>query len=131
VLANATGRRARAMAPRRFVRSAAVLVSGTAAGQALVILSSPILTRFYSPGDFGVLAVYAAVLAFVVRISSLRYELAIPLPRTDGSAANLLTLSLCVLGLIVALTSLAVVLFGESLIKWLNTPAFEPYRWDL
>ncbi len=107
------------------------MVSGTAAGQALVILSSPILTRLYSPGDFGVLAVYTAVLAFVVLISSLRYELAIPLPRTDRSAANLLTLSLCVLGLIVALTSLAVALFGESLTKWLNTPALEPYLWAL
>lgn len=45
----------------RFARSVSILAGGTAAGQAIVVLASPLLTRLYSPEDFGLLAVYAAL----------------------------------------------------------------------
>jgi len=67
-----------------FVRSVSVLVGGTAGAQILLVLAAPLLTRLYTPEDFGLLAVYASLLALIGVISSLRYELAIPLPEDDG-----------------------------------------------
>ncbi|MGH7483582.1 MAG: lipopolysaccharide biosynthesis protein, partial [Longimicrobiales bacterium] len=115
----------------RFARGAAVLVSGTAAGQSVVILSSPVLTRLYTPEEFGTLAVYSAALATIVLVASGRYELAIPLARAGGAAANLMALSLLVLLATTLLTTLGVSVFGEHLIALTNTPALGPFVWIL
>ncbi|XDZ69491.1 hypothetical protein AB8878_06195 [Alphaproteobacteria bacterium LSUCC0226] len=63
-----------------FVRGVSVLVGGTGNVQILSVLAAPIFTRLYTPEVFGVLAVYASLLALIGVISSLRCELAIPLP---------------------------------------------------
>ena len=55
--------RVRALLPAgSFGRGVAVLAGGTAFGQALAIIASPILTRLYGPEDFGVLAVYTSII---------------------------------------------------------------------
>ena len=71
-----------------FARGISLLVGGTAGAQLLTILAAPALTRQYGPEDFGLLAVYASLLALIGVISSLRYELAIPLPVGDAEAAS-------------------------------------------
>lgn len=115
----------------RFARGVTVLASGTAAGQAIVVLASPVLTRLYTPDDFGVLAVYASFLGIVTVAASLRYQLAIPLPRSDGSAANILALSLICAGIVTAVIALIVTVFGDSIVVWTNTPMLAPYLWLL
>ena len=46
----------------RFGRGVLVLSGGTAASQALIVLASPLLTRAYTPADFGV---YGAALSLI------------------------------------------------------------------
>ena len=57
-----------------FARGVGVLVGGTAGAQALMVLAAPLLTRLYSPEDFGLLAVYSGLLAICTVIAGLRYE---------------------------------------------------------
>lgn len=109
----------------------ATLVSGTVIGQLAVVAASPILTRLYSPDEFGVLAVYVAMLGIVGVIAGLRYELAIPLPRSIGSAANLLALSLLCVVVTTVLLSSVVSIFYREIPGWLNTPTIAPYLWLL
>ncbi len=52
------------------------------------ILMSPVLTRIYSPADFGVLAVFMAFTSTVGAIANGRYEAAILLPEKDEEAMN-------------------------------------------
>src|SRR5690349_9462435 len=78
------------LSKRQFASSVILLASGTAFGQGLVVLASPLLTRLYRPADFGVLAVYIAIISIFDVIAALCYELAIPLPQDDVMAANLL-----------------------------------------
>ena len=75
------------------VKSVFLLAGGTAIGQAIYVFVTPILSRLYSPSDFGVLAIYAALLSILGTFTSLSYHLAIPLPEEDASAINLLVLS--------------------------------------
>ena len=58
--------------------------------------AAPILTRLYDPDDFGLLAVYSGILALVLVVASVRYELAIPLPEDEEEAANIAVLSLLI-----------------------------------
>lgn len=122
----------KALVPKtRFARSVSVLAGGTAAGQAVVVLASPLLTRLYTPEDFGLFAVFAALLGILGVIASLRYQLAIPLPESDEKAARVAVLSLLVvLGMTLA-SAVIVVLFGKPLAHALNTPALAQYFWLL
>lgn len=115
----------------RFARSVAVLAGGTALGQAVTVLTSPILTRLYTPEDFGILAVYTSMLGILSGVASLRYELAIPLPETDEDAANLLVLSLGIVVLVSLLVGLGLWLLGDQSVRWANAPALRPYLWLL
>jgi len=125
-------KRATLALPRgQLFRSVITLAGGTALGQVVTVLASPVLTRLYAPEDFGVLAVYSSVLGIVSVIASLRYELAIPLPEDDKDAAALLVLSLGVVTAISLLTGVSVWLLGEQITVWANAPALQPYLWLL
>lgn len=103
-----------------FARDVVTLAAGTGIAQAIPILVSPILTRLYSPSDFGTFALYTAFTAIVAVIVTGRYELAIALPKKDQDAVNILALSIFLsitIGLLLlALVAPAVRLLGD---RWL------------
>jgi O-antigen/teichoic acid export membrane protein len=106
-----------------------MLAGGTALGQAITVLVAPLLTRLYTPEDFGVLAVYTSTLGILSVIASWRYELAIPLSERDEDAANLLVLSIGIVALMSLLVGLGTWLGGEQIVQWLNAPGLRPYLW--
>ena len=114
-----------------YVRSVAVLVGGTALGQALVMLASPILTRVYSPADFGVLAIYTAVLAVITIVSAMRYEITLPMAKDEQTASNLMTLGLLIILVVSSLVALGVWVAGETMAGWINAEELRPYLWLL
>ncbi|MEM2676043.1 MAG: oligosaccharide flippase family protein [Candidatus Bathyarchaeia archaeon] len=114
-----------------FGRGVAVLTGGTALGQAVTVLASPILTRLYTPDDFGVLAVYSSILNVFSVIASWRYEMALPLPEKDELVINLVTLSLGIAGLMSLLMGLGVGLLGDHIVWWINAPILRSYLWLL
>lgn len=105
-----------------FLHNVLTLMTGTAIAQAIPILISPILTRLYSPGDFGLLALYTAVVSLLSVIVTARYEMAIMLPRQDEDAANLGALSLGIAVIMSALTLLIVIFFNAPLAGLLRKP---------
>jgi O-antigen/teichoic acid export membrane protein len=107
-----------------FARKVGLLASGTAASQVITLLILPLLTRLFSPEDFGVLASYMAIIGVVSAVSGLRYEMAIPLATSDLQAFQLLLLSLgLVLVCAVVTTGLVMLIPAHVLplggIKWL------------
>lgn len=94
----------------------ATLVGGTGIAQALPIFISPILTRIYTPDQFGILAFYMAVIAIVGVASTGRYEMAILLPKKDSEAHNLAGFS-TILALAVSFASFIIfVLLGDKIL---------------
>lgn len=91
----------------QYLKRVGTLITGTAASQLLLVLTSPILSRLYTPEDFGIFATYFAVVSILMPITALRYELAIPIAKTNGTAANasalclLVTFSVATIALIV------------------------------
>jgi len=89
-------------------RGVIVLAGGTAAGQIISIIAMPIITRLYTPKDFGILSIYLSVLTILAAVISLRYELAIPLPKRDHIARQVVRLGF----IIVMLSTIIVILVG-------------------
>ena len=69
-----------------LLKSFGVLLSGTLLAQGIGYAIAPILTRLYSPAEFGELALFMRVTGFISAVATLRYELAIPLPKEDKDA---------------------------------------------
>ncbi|MEN3036945.1 MAG: oligosaccharide flippase family protein [Candidatus Methanosuratincola petrocarbonis] len=121
---------ARSMLPRgRFARGVTVLAGGAALGQAINVLVSPVLTRLYSPEDFGVFGVFSSILAIAIVVASLRYEYAIILPEDDRSAANVLALC-CVILIGTAFCAWLILhVLRDQIVTWTNTPGLGKYLW--
>ena len=115
----------------RLRRAVVILTTGTAFGQLLVLIASPLLTRLYTPEDFGVLGVFSALLMVFGIAVSLCYELAIPLAEDDARMVNLLALSLVLALLVSSLFGVSVWLWGDLVTGWLNTEALRPLLWLL
>ena len=91
-------------------RGALAIFGGTAGGQALALVSVPVLTRLYSPANFGGFNVLSSLVAIVGTVAALRFELAVPLPEREQDAHGLVALGLMSTGLTFVLTSLVVAL---------------------
>jgi O-antigen/teichoic acid export membrane protein len=105
----------------------AVLIGGTAVGQLIVVASSPLLTRLYSPTDLGTYSVAAAILVTLTVVSGLCYQQAIPLPESDVLAANILAVSLVATLGISVLCGLALWVAGPGLMALLGVSSLSPY----
>ena len=115
----------------RFARNIAFLASGTLLTQLLALLAIPVLSRLYSPSDFGVLATYASLLGILSVIANLRYQLAIPLADTDKEALSLLLLSIIVTVGMSLIVLLAILALDERINDWLNSEKIFQYIWVL
>lgn len=114
-----------------FLRSVGILVGGTALAQGIGFAVLPVLTRLYSPEDFGVLTVYTSLLSVLSVVACLRFEVAIPLPEKDEDAASLLTLGVGLSVVISLLVTLFVLTVPEVIAAVLKQPSIQDYLWLL
>lgn len=89
----------------RFGRSVGVMLAGTFCGQAISLLLSPVLTRLFTPTQFGVLGVYSSALLITAMLATFGYELAIPICLAEREYRNLA--ALCWLSLALVCTLMA------------------------
>ena len=112
-----------------FLKSVAVLVSGTALGHGITAAALPVLSRLYTPADFSLLAVFAGLVSIISVAACLRFDVAIALPEHDHEALSLLTLAMGIAGT-VALVLLAVALTAPvAVAEVINQPALAAYLW--
>jgi len=86
---------------------------GTFIAQSIPVIAAPLLSRLFSPDDFGVFANYTALMAFIIVINTGKYELAIMLPKDHKDAINVVALSFFIL----ALTTIGLTLLFAFLIR--------------
>ena len=103
-----------------FSKNVITLMTGTILAQALPIAISPILTRLYSPDDFGVFALFMSLTSIFGIIITARYELSIMLPKSSSDAANLVVLSLSIAFLLSIILLIVVCVFNDQIVRILG-----------
>ncbi len=103
-----------------FNKNVLTLMSGTTISQALPIAISPILTRIYTPEDFGVFALFIAISSIFGSIANARYDLAIMLPKKDEDAINIFALGFIITTIFSFFLLIIIFLFNIQIIKLLN-----------
>lgn len=97
-------------------------MTGTTIAQAIPVVISPILTRIYSPEDFGVLALFISATTIIGSVINGRYELAIMLPEKDDDARALLGLCVMISATVSFLLLMLILPFHSSIVEKLNNP---------
>ncbi len=76
-----------------FKKNVLTLMAGTTIAQAIPIAISPILTRLYSPEEFGLFAIFLAITSIFGVVATMRYEMAIVQPEKNEDSVSLMLLS--------------------------------------
>jgi lipopolysaccharide exporter len=103
-----------------YLRQIITLMSGALFAQAIMLLSIPILTRIYTPSEFGIYSLFVSVITIVGNISSLKYEQAIMLPKNDKDANALLFLSFIFTIITSIISFLIVIIFYPIILNYFN-----------
>ncbi|NMH68923.1 oligosaccharide flippase family protein [Bacillus sp. RO3] len=114
-----------------FFTNVSILVSGSALSLIVILLTTPLLTRLYTPEEFGGYSIYVSILYTASVMASLLYESAIPLPKEEDDALNLVSLSLVIVLGMSLLTLAGVWLFRHSIAGLVNISNLEDYLWLL
>ena len=75
-----------------LLRATLTLLTGGVLAHALPLLLGPVLTRLYTPGDFGQYALLWALATNLAVVACARYEFALPLEKKAHGAAQLMAL---------------------------------------
>lgn len=100
-----------------FIRNFLTLFSGSTISQFIPILISPIISRLFTPEDFGRLAIFMAISTFVGGFMTGAYDTAIMLPKKKSNAINLLALSLILSVAFCILVGITILFAGEFISK--------------
>jgi O-antigen/teichoic acid export membrane protein len=99
------------------------MTTGKIISQVIPILLVPVLTRMYSPEEFGIFAIFLAVIGIVSFLANGRYNLAIMLPKKNNSVMRLFSLSVFLNILFSILLALLVFVFRIPIANLLNLDA--------
>lgn len=110
-----------------FLRNILTLFFGTSIAQVIPLLISPILSRMYTPDQFGQLGVLMSVIGLFSIIATFQYESAIMLPKKDKDAFNILTLAVVITIFISILSYVVTSIFNVEIADLLNSPSFSDW----
>lgn len=102
------------------MKSVSILAGGAALARVIPILVSPVLTRIYTPADFGMFAVFMALVSSFVPAACGKYEVAIVLPESPTDAMRLLGISFLVTITVSLLIQLGLFFGKDELLRLLN-----------
>jgi len=103
---------------KRIIR----LIMGTVFAQIIVVIASPLLTRLYSPQEFGELAIFTLLVAILSVIASFRLDVAIFMGRDDKEKRDIV-----LTGVSLSLIFNIILLLILTYIKY-NTNLFYQYK---
>jgi len=110
-----------------FSRNVLTLMTGTTMAQAIPIAISPILTRIYTPEDFGLFALFMSM-AFILSVMATgRYEMAIMLPKKEEDARTIVLLSILINSVISSVLLLIVGVFNKQITALIGKEEISPW----
>jgi O-antigen/teichoic acid export membrane protein len=110
-----------------FFRNVVTLMSGTTLGQIISLAVYLVLSRIYTPDDFGVFALYMSILSITNITATAKYELAVMMPREDHKGLNLTGLSALISVFVSLLLLLLVWLLNRPVTRMLGNEQISPW----
>jgi O-antigen/teichoic acid export membrane protein len=100
-------------------------MTGTAIAQIIPLAITPILTRLYTPEDFGLLALYLSSVSVLSIVVTGNYEKAIIMPKENRDAIGLIKLALVLASAGCVVVLIASIFFGDELASFYANPSIK------
>jgi O-antigen/teichoic acid export membrane protein len=113
----------------KFLKNVLMISGSTALAQIINLLLTPVITRLYSPFEFGIITVYLSILGMVAIIGSFKFDLGIAIASDDKKAINVLALSFLVLIIFVGTVCIILALWGDFLFEVFSVKILEKYKY--
>lgn len=110
-------------------RGVSRIAAGSIAGQGLVMLSYPLLTRLFDAAEFGLLTVFTSVVTIISVGATATLERAIPIPQGDPEAADVAWTALAAVALTSVLTAVVGLVAAAPIAELLGVPQLAQYWW--
>lgn len=111
-----------------FLKNWIHLITGTALAQVVPFLFLPILQRyFYSPSDFGLLALFTSTAQIFVAVASLKLEFGIVKTKDEINARNLTLLAISINISFSIILLITLFLLQNLIVQKLSNPDLMPY----
>jgi O-antigen/teichoic acid export membrane protein len=111
----------------KFLSNAIKLSTATFAGQLLGFIVTPIISRLYSPTDFGIFQLFLSVVNLIGIISCLSYHSAINLPKKHEDAADIVVLCAILILITSIISTIVFLIFSGYIEAAFNTPTLANY----
>ncbi|WP_237884454.1 lipopolysaccharide biosynthesis protein [Pseudomonas sp. PGPR40] len=112
---------------QNILKNIIILASGSSAAKVISLVSIPIITRLYTPEQFGVYTLFASIIFILSPFGSFRYAAAIPLPKRSEIALCLLIISISSLLLISFAASLILFFYSDYIFGFLSVSQLTPF----
>lgn len=110
-----------------FITNTLIVMGGSSIAALITIISTPILTHYFTPDAFGIFAVFSSITGIISIIACMRYELAIMLPKSDDEAINIFALCLLIAFFISVFLLPIFWFFQSEIISLFNLPDLGSY----
>lgn len=109
-----------------LTKNSAKLLSANVVAQAIGLLVYPLLTRLYTPDDFGLLNLFLSIGGVLVLLSTAEYQYAIVLPKREEDARGCFHIGF---GILIGITILCAIsaVFSPQIARLFKAPALAEY----
>lgn len=104
----------------RDIKSVVAVLTGTAGAQLIALMAMPLLTRLYTPADFGHLGVFMALVNIFAPVAALSLPMAVVLAKRQAHAKLVSVLSITLAMMVSITVFVFIALSHTSLANWLN-----------
>jgi len=110
-------------------RNIAIVAGGNIAARLIGIVTTPIITRLYSPENYGVYSIFVSIFGIIGPLSTLRYSVTIPIAENEDSADDILKLCFFITSVLSLLLFFIVSLFRDSISRYYDSENLKPFLW--
>lgn len=113
----------------KSLKSILTLLGGASLAQLIPLISSPLLTRLYTPEEFGMFGFFTSITIVLTGVLGGQYERASVLPKDNTAGLALLNLSFMLALVLSVILIVLSVLFGQELTVSFGKPEFGTWFW--
>ncbi len=115
------------LANNSYLKNVVILIFGSGLSQLIPFAASLILGRLYSSEEFGVFTLFSSVTSFLIVVSTLRYEVAIMLPKKNIDALHLLILASGISFIVSLIIFVLTIVFPIQISNFLSSKNIQPW----
>jgi len=112
-----------------FFQNIAVVAGGNVTAKLIGIIAAPVITRLYTPEDYGVFSIFISTIGIAGSLATLRYAVTIPIARQEKLAENILKLCFLITLSLSLLWFIGIELFGNYFTIQFSSERLQPYLW--